>query len=117
MSRFLRVVPDLHHRSIAQVLGDQGEGAMVTPLSIDMQVASPQSLLLKTEFLDDPQARNVLRSDVDLPPMKPQHQERVVTGCRERKRHDPLSCKGFGDPLARARRPQRTPRSEEHTSE
>src|ERR1035437_10085090 len=93
MSRFLRVVPDLHHRSIAQVLGDQGEGAMVTPLSIDMQVASPQSLLLKTEFLDDPQARNVLRSDVDLHPRKPQHQERVSQAAASAKGTIPCPAK------------------------
>src|SRR5664280_328349 len=95
----LRAVPDLHYRFVAQVLDGQCEGAMVTPLAIDVQVASTQALPLKAEFLHDPQAGGVLGSDIDLHPMEPQHQERVITGCCERKRHDPLACKGFGDPV------------------
>ena len=32
----LRAVPDLHHRLVAQVLDGQREGAMVTPLTVDV---------------------------------------------------------------------------------
>src|SRR5450759_3503346 len=113
MSGFLRVVPDLHHRLTSQILGRQGEGTMVTPLPVDVQVVAPKALLTKTQPLDDPQTRGVLRSDVDLDPMQPQYQKRVVAGGRQRERHDPLSCHGFGNPVARARRPQGAPRDPE----
>src|SRR5665648_574716 len=82
---------------------------MVAPLAVDMQVAQSKALIAKTQLLDDPQARGVLGPDVDLDPMQPQPKKRLVAGGRQRKWHDPLSCNGFGNPVARRGRSQGAP--------
>jgi hypothetical protein len=66
-----------------------------------MEIAQPHAFVAKTQLLDHPQARRVLRSDVDLDPMKPQRDERMIAGGSERQWHNPLSCNGFGHPVTR----------------
>src|SRR5450759_4835403 len=109
----LPVVPALHHRGASQIFTGQGKGPVVTPVALNVQVAKPQTLVAKTQLLDDPQARGVFRSDVYLDPMQPQSDKRVVAGGGERQRHDPLSCNRFGDPVARGCASQRAPRDPE----
>jgi len=86
---------------------------MVTPLAVDVQETAPQPLLAKTQLLDNTQTRGVRGPDVDLDPMQPQHEKRVVAGGRQREGHDPLSRDGFGNPVARGGGPQGAPRDPE----
>src|SRR5450631_1149117 len=109
MSRFLRAVPDLNPRTTAQGLGRHGEGTMGTPLAVDVQVASSQALLAKTQLLDDTQACGVRGPDVDLDPMQPQDEKRVVAGGRQREGHDPLAGGRLGNPVAGRGRAQGAP--------
>src|SRR4051794_15112604 len=73
------------------VLCVQDVDEVVAPLPIDVQVALTQSLLVETELFDDPTRGDVLRSDVDLHPVQPQTEPRVVAGKRNRTRDHPAS--------------------------
>src|SRR5690606_19696970 len=108
----IRRDPPLHparQHALRHLLRDEGEGVMVAPVPVDVDVAAAQSLIPEAELLDDTQARAVLRADADLHPMQPEPLEAGVGRHRDRGRRDPPSGEALADPVADGRRAQRPP--------
>src|SRR5699024_11921229 len=87
------------HDPLTAVFGEYLIDPVVSPVSVDVQVPRCQANARKSELLDDPQARGVLRPDGDLDAVHTGTREQMIAHQCHRHRHDAAS------------------RSEEHTSE
>src|SRR5436305_14829443 len=96
-------------QSARNVLDREREAGVVPPRSVDMEVTRPQPLGAEAELLGDPQARDVLRTDVDLDPVQADGGEAVVDGERQRSGDDAAAGHPAVDPVPGAGRTPRTP--------
>src|SRR5690606_6692550 len=67
-------------QAAGDLLRDEREGAVVTPVAVDVEVAAAQALVAEAELLHHAQTRRVLRPDVDLQPVQAELGEAVVPG-------------------------------------
>ena len=112
-ARFADRPPAVEH-PLGHLLGGQGERPMVAPRPVDVQVGAPHPLVAEPELVHHPQARGVLRPDVDLQPVQTDPPEAVVGAQGQGRWHDPVPGDAAVDPVTDVRRAQRTPGDSPH---
>ena len=95
-------------------LGEQGERAMVAPLSVNVHVLLAQSLVAQAQLLDHAQARRVLRADVDLDSVQAEGEEAVVDSHCHGDRSDSAPGHARVDPVPDLPGQDRTPAQSRH---
>src|SRR5665811_2170171 len=99
-------IRDRAQQPVGHLVGSHGEGAVVTPPALDVQVPLAKSLLTQAELGDHPQARGVLGPDGDLHPVQAHRAEAVVDGEGNGRRGDPSAGDVLADPVPDAGRAQ-----------
>src|SRR5829696_6596102 len=72
---------------------------MITPITVDVQIARPQSFWPEAQLGDDSQTLRILWPDRDLDPMQLHHIEAVIHRQGDRGRDDPPTGEALIDPI------------------
>jgi hypothetical protein len=91
--------PPPPQHTLGNFFNRQSETEMVTPVPINMDKASPQPLIAKTELLDNTQTWGVFGPNTDLDAMQTQLKETKICGHRNRRRGESLAGKPLRNPV------------------